>query len=253
MFFSNNLKKFSNLKHCFFSRNCGVSEGIYKSLNCGPGSSDSRKNILQNLEIVSKKIGVARNSLFLMNQTHSNKVFFIEENIMKNQTILSDGLITNLKNKAIGVLTADCVPVLFYEETKHIIACVHAGWRGAFDGVIENTLSKLINNNKNSKIHVAIGPCIGAANYEVGIEFYDKFLNKDKINKHFFIPKNKDKFFFNLREFVNLKFKNIKNIESVENLNFDTFEDKEHFFSFRRSKLLGEKDYGRCISVIFLT
>jgi YfiH family protein len=252
MFFSKNLEKFSNLKHCFFSKNNGVSEGIYDSLNCGLGSSDSRKNIHQNLEIVSKKIGIEKDSLFLMNQTHSNKVFFIKENIKKNQIITSDGLITNLKNKAIGVLTADCVPVLFYEETKHIIACVHAGWRGAFNGIIENTLNEIINNNKNSKIHIAIGPCLGAANYEVGIEFYGKFLSKDKTNKHFFRSKNKDKFFFNLREFVNLKFKNIENVESVENLNFDTFEDKEHFFSFRRSKLLGEKDYGRCISVISL-
>lgn len=252
MFSAKNLNKFANLKHYFFSKNGGVSDGIYKSLNCGPGSLDNKKNVAQNLEIVSQKIGVEKNNLFLMNQTHSNEVFFINSNIDNKQRIASDGLITNLKNKAIGVLTADCVPILFYEENNNLIACAHAGWKGAFNGIIENTLNKIISGNKNTKIHIAIGPCIGTANYEVGKEFFDRFLKENKNYELFFEPRQNDKFLFNLRKFVNSKFENLENIETIENVNFDTFEDSKNFFSYRRSRLLGENDYGRCISVIVL-
>jgi len=251
MYFSKNLNRFDNIRHCFFSKNGGVSEGLYNSLNCGLGSRDKKENILNNLAIVSKKIGVRNKNLFLMNQTHSNKVVIINENNKNIQRINSDALITKLKNIAISVLTADCIPILVYEEVNQIIACIHAGWKGAVNGIIENTLNEIIAINKNNKINIAVGPCIGTKNYEVGKEFYDEFVKENKDNKTFFSPGKENKFLFNLREYVNFKIKKF-DIKHIENIDFDTFSEKKNFFSFRRSKQIGEKDYGRCISVISL-
>ena len=251
MYFSKKLNKFNNIKHCFFSKNGGISEGIYSSLNCGLGSGDKKENILNNLAIVSKKIGIKNENLFLMNQTHSNKVVVIDEKNKNIQRINSDALITKLKNIAISVLTADCVPILVYEEVNQIIACIHAGWKGAISGIIENTLNEIVTMSKNNRIYVAIGPCIGAKNYEVGKEFYDEFVKENKDNETFFSPGKENKFLFNLREYVNFKIKKF-DIKHIENIDFDTFSEKKNFFSFRRSKQIGEKDYGRCISVISL-
>ena len=251
MYFSKNFSEFNNVRHCFFSKHGGVSEGIYSSLNCGLGSNDNKNNVLNNLAIVSKKIGVSKNNLFIMNQTHSNKVVTINENNKNIQRIGSDALITRNKNIAISVLTADCVPVLIYEEVNHVIACIHAGWKGSINGIIKNTLKEIVNIGKNHKIHVAVGPCIGVKNYEVGKEFYNEFVKENKKNEIFFFHTQKDKFLFNLRSYVNFKIKEF-NIEHLENIDFDTYAEKENFFSFRRSGHLGEKDYGRCISTISL-
>ena len=251
MYFSKKLNKFNNIKHCFFSKNGGISEGIYSSLNCGLGSGDKKENILNNLAIVSKKIGIRNENLFSMNQTHSNKVVVIDEKNKNIQRINSDALITKLKNIAISVLTADCVPILLYEEVNQIIACVHAGWKGTVSGIIETTLNKIVTMSKNNRIHVAIGPCIGLKNYEVGKEFYDEFIKENKDNETFFCASREHKFLFNLRECVNSKIKKF-DIKHIENIDFDTFSEKENFFSFRRSKQMAEKDYGRCISLISL-
>ena len=251
MFFSNRFKNFKNIRHCFFSRNKGVSEGIYNSLNCGLGSSDKKENILKNLNIVSGKIGVSPKNLFLMNQTHSNKVVIIDENNRHIQRVNSDALITSQKNIAISVLTADCVPILIYDEVSQIIGCIHAGWKGAVAGIIENTINEIIKISQNAKINVAIGPCIGLENYEVGLEFYKKFILLLKKNERFFLTTKKGKLLFDLRKYINSKFEKPE-IKHIDNIDFDTFSANENFFSFRRSKKAGEEDYGRCISVISL-
>jgi YfiH family protein len=251
MYFSKKFNEVEKIKHCFFSKNGGVSKDIYSSLNCGLGSSDNEKNILNNLNIVAEKIGVSKNNLLLMNQTHSNKVVTIDENNKNIHRVNADALITKIENIAISVLTADCVPILIYEETNHIIACVHAGWRGAVNGIIKNTLNKIINMNKSNIIHVAVGPCIGVKNYEVSKEFYEKFITINKKNEIFFFQDKKDKFFFDLRKYVNFKIKEF-DVKYIDNIDFDTYAEKENFFSFRRSKKLGEIDYGRCISTISL-
>jgi YfiH family protein len=251
MFFSKKFKSFDNINHCFFSKNGGVSKGIYNSLNCGLGSKDKKENILENINIVTKKIGVQNKNFFSMNQTHSSKVFIVNDSDKHVQRIDADALITDQKNIAISVLTADCIPILIYEEVNKIIACIHAGWKGAVNGIIENTLNEILKLNKKNKINVAIGPCIHTDKYEVGQEFYLNFINASKKNDIFFFPSKKNKFFFDLRMYVNSKFNKFK-INHIENINFDTFSDSKNFFSFRRSRQLGEKDYGRCISVISL-
>ena len=252
MFYSKKLNTFNNITHCFFSKNGGVSDEIYNSLNCGLGSDDKKVNVLKNLDIVSKKIGFNSKNLYTMNQTHSNKVVVINDSNKHIQRISADALVTNQKNIAISVLTADCVPILVYDEVNKIIGSIHAGWRGAFDGIIENTFNEIIKINRSGKINVVIGPCIGVNNYEVGQEFYDKFVEKFKKNEKFFISTRKSKFLFNLRKYVNSKFEKLK-INCLENIDLDTFSENENFFSFRRSTQKSEKDYGRCISVIGLT
>ena len=250
MFYSNKLTKFNNIKHCFFSKKNGYSKGVYHSLNCGPGSKDKKENVKKNLDLVSEKFGIKRENLVLMHQTHSNKVIVINKK-NKNKKIIADALVTKSEGLAISVLTADCVPIILYDEINNVIGCIHAGWKGAISGIIENTLNKFKEMNINNKINAAIGPCIGHESYEVGLEFYNKFLKDSEINKKFFSKKNNEKFLFNLRDYVNNKLSNF-GVHNIDNINADTFKDTDNFFSYRRSQKLKESDYGRCISTIRL-
>ena len=251
MFYSKKLKKYKNINHCFFSRKGGFSKGIYKSLNCGQGSKDRRINIKKNLAFVEKKIKIESRKLKLMYQTHSNKVTVINN---KNKNVIkfnSDALVTKIKGIALGVVTADCVPIILFDSQNQIIASIHAGWKGAFSGIIENTVKKFRKLNSKNKICAAVGPCIGTASYEVDLPFYKQFILKSKKNNTYFIKKNGNKKLFNLRKYVNDKLVKL-NVE-IDNINKDTFKEKSIFFSYRRSQKLGHKDYGRCISVITLT
>ncbi len=249
MFYSKNLKKFKKIKHCFFSRRGGFSSGLYKGLNCGRGSNDKKKNINKNLSFVKKKIKVSKNNLILMYQMHTNKVVEIKKNNFKKK-IVCDAIITKLNGIALGVVTADCVPILLYDKRNQVIACIHAGWKGAFKGVIENTIKKIKKKNSNNKFYASIGPCIGQKNYEVDIKFLRKFLIKSRKNKKYFIKKNDCKWLFNLRNFVTDKLSKL-NVK-IDQINRDTFSERQNFFSYRRSTILKQRDYGRCISVISL-
>ena len=247
MFYSKRLKKFKNLNHCFFSRRGGYSSGLYKSLNCGKGSRDKRKNISKNLEYVSKKMYVKKKRLILMHQTHSNKVVEInEKNLDKN--IYSDAMITRYKKVALGVLTADCVPILVYDKRNKIIGCIHAGWRGALSGIIKKTIIKIKRKNSRYDIFASVGPCISIKSYEVDLNFYKKFIAKAKENEKYFKNRYKNKKIFNLREYVNDKLVEL-NVK-VDHINRDTYREKKNFFSYRRSSKLKQNDYGRCISTI---
>ena len=136
MFFSLKLKKFENIKHCFFSRKNGFSKGYYKSLNCGLGSNDNKENVLKNLDLVSKKIECKKKSLITLNQTHSNRVIhFKNKNSVKNK-LTGDAIVSEVKNIGISILTADCAPILFYDPNKKIIGCAHSGWKGVLNGII---------------------------------------------------------------------------------------------------------------------
>ena len=250
MFYSKNLKKIKQIKHCFFSRKGGFSKGIYKGLNCGKGSKDNKANVKRNLKFVSKKINVKLDNLKLMYQTHSNKVIVLNKNNKKLKNFYSDAIITSIKGYALGVVTADCVPIILYDNKNQSIGCIHAGWKGAFSGIIEKTIKKFKKLNSKNKILASIGPCIGQKSYEVDIDFYKKFVLRSKRNKIYFLKKNNKKQLFNLRKYVNDKL--IRLNVKVDHVNHDTFKEKRNFFSYRRSQKLQEKDYGRCISVISL-
>ena len=247
MFYSKKLKKIKRIKHCFFSRKNGFSKGIYKGLNCGKGSKDKKVNIKKNLDYVAKKMNVERDKLVLMHQTHSNKVVEIKKNNYKKK-IFADAMITKMKGFALGVVTADCVPIILYDTKNEIVGCIHAGWKGAFLGIIKNTISKIKKISSDNKFYACIGPCIGKKSYEVDKNFYKMFLAQSKNNKIYFSNKNKTKKLFNLRKFVTNKL--IKANFNIDQIDRDTFAEKGNFFSYRRSCKLKQKDYGRCISSI---
>ena len=253
MFFSKKLKKFNNIKHCFFSRKNGVSKGYYESLNCGLGSSDNKNNVVENLKLVSEKISCEKEFLITLNQKHTNKVLhFKNEESVKNK-LTGDAIVCEAKNIAIGILTADCAPILFYDNAKKIIGCAHAGWKGALSGIIKNTVRKFNElNSRNEDLFAVVGPCINKENYEVEEDFFIKFISEDRNNEIFFKKNNSTKYFFDLRGFINRQISSL-NIKNIENIDLDTFSEKELFYSYRRSRLNKEKDYGRCISVILMT
>ena len=153
------------------------------------GSKDKKKNISKNLSFVSKKLKINQKTLSLMYQTHSNKVIIINKKNKNLKKFNSDALITKLKGISLGVVTADCVPVILYDLNNKIIGCIHAGWKGAFSGIIENTIKKFKKVNSNNRIFASMGPCIGKKSYEVDINFYKKFLFKSKKNTRYFYKK----------------------------------------------------------------
>jgi len=249
---SKKLSKFQQINHGFFDKKGGKSTGIYKSLNCGIGSSDSKKNVLNNLKVVCKKINCSSKNLILLNQIHSNKFYFINKNYkFKKKKLNGDALITNVKKIALGVLVADCVPVLIYDKNLKIISAIHAGWKSVYKEIIKKVVKFLIKKGSNTKNLVAvIGPSISEKNYEVQKDFKDKFLKKDKQSKNFFkIRKNKTYFGLNKYVYNQLKKIGIKNLEII---NKDTFDQKNNFFSSRRSIRNKENDYGRNISLIMI-
>ena len=249
MYFSKKLKKFDSIRHCFFSRKGGFSKGLYKSLNCGRGSKDNKKNIIKNLSFVAKKMHVKKENLVLMHQTHSKKVVLIKKNNF-GRRINSDAVITKVRGLALGVVTADCVPVLVYDYKNKIVGCIHAGWKGAKSGIIENTILKIKKMNSKSLLYASIGPCIAKKSYEVDNNFYLKFIKKSKKMKKYFSKKNKKKMVFDLRKYIADKLLGL-NVK-IDHVSYDTFAEKNNFFSYRRSFVLNQNDYGRCISVISL-
>jgi len=253
MFFSEKLKKFINIKHCFFSRKNGFSEGLYESLNCGMGSNDKKENIIKNLKLVSKKINCDKNFLITLNQKHSNKVIHFKNKDSVKNKLKGDAIVSQVKNIGIGILAADCAPILFYDPKKKIIGCAHAGWKGALNGIIKNTIKKFkeLNSNINDLI-VVVGPCIGRGSYEVKKDFVKNFVKNNANNEIFFKEINDTKYLFDLRGFINKEISDL-NIKNIENIDMDTFQEKEFFYSYRRSYLNNENDYGRCISVIMMT
>ena len=246
---SKNLRKFKQLKHGFFNSKGGVSKGIYKSLNCGPGSFDKSNLISTNLKLVLRKLKSTQKKLVLLHQVHSNKIFFINKKVKKK--LIGDGLLTKNKNLAIGILTADCCPILFYDPKKNIIGAVHAGWKGAFKNIAGKMVSEFKKKGtKLEDLYVAIGPTISQNSYEVKKDFKYRFLRQKLSNRKFFKIK-RNKIYFDLVGYIynQMKKSGIKNIEIIKK---DTFNPKNNFFSARRSLKNNFDDYGRNISIIMI-
>ncbi len=249
---SKKLSRFKNIKHAFFNRLGGKSTGIFKSLNCGPGSSDNKKDIFKNLETVSNKINVKSKKIVLLNQVHSNKFYYIDKNSkIDNNKFKGDALITDKRNLPIAVLTADCAPILIHDEGKKMIAAIHAGWKGAYKDIIKKVVKFMIKRGCSPKnITAAIGPCISSNNYQVRDNFIKKFIKKDKKNIIFFKKKG-NKNYFSLNKYICFQLESL-NIKKIDIINKDTFNAKNNFFSARRSISRNENDYGRNISIIMI-
>jgi polyphenol oxidase len=248
---SKKLSGIKDLKHGFFNSVGGKSKNIYKSLNCGPGSNDKKINIKKNLKIVKKNISTKAKNIFLLHQFHSNKFIYIDEKYKNKKRPKADAVITNQKNLPIAILTADCAPILICDHEMKMIAAIHAGWKGAFKGIVNEVIKFMVKKGcKVKNMTAAIGPSISLKNYEVKKDFKKKFIKKDKKNLIFF-KTYKKKLYFDLTMYIFSILKIFK-IKQIDVLKIDTFDIKNKFFSARRALKLNHNDYGRNISIIML-
>jgi len=200
---------------------------------------------------VCNKIKATSKEIFLLNQVHSSKFYYISKHSELHKKFVGDALVTDRKNMPIAVLTADCAPILIYDENKEMVAAVHAGWKGAYKGIIKKVIKFMIKKGCSPKnITAAIGPCISNKNYQVRGDFIKKFIKKDKKNIVFF-RKTNNKNYFNLNKYVHFQLKSL-NIKKIDIIDKDTFNIKNNFFSARRSISRNETDYGRNISIIMI-
>ncbi len=242
----------SAIEHAFFTRQGGVSTGQYDSLNCGYGSDDSTEHVSENRRRASTKLGVNSSSLVSVYQVHGTDVVTIEEPWDRHSAPKADGMVTRHSNLALGILTADCTPVLFADPEAGIIGACHAGWRGALNGIVEATISSMeALRSARGNILAAIGPCIAQKSYQVGIEFRDQFTGQDPQYSRYFIDDDATHLRFDLGGFVELMLDRAQ-IMQFENVCIDNCAETELLFSYRRTTLAGKSDYGRGLSAIAL-
>ncbi len=256
LFITSPLLESFGLQAKFFTRNGGISTGAYKSANCKFGCGDDDNNVKKNREILMSSFGVkASTNLVTVNQQHTNNVIVIDKKITNSSeylNVVADGIITNQKHLAIGVITADCVPILIYDKASDYIGIIHCGWRGLHDNIIKNAIDKLVMvSGDKAAVNVAIGPCLKQKSYEIKPEFMNKIVAQNYSYKQFFKKKN-SQIFFDITGFAVTKLKEL-NIKNIEVLDFNTFDDD--FFSYRRSFLTGDynkepTNHGRQLSVI---
>lgn len=253
MFKATALEQLNHIQHGFFTREGGVSSGIYASLNCGLGSDDDKGAVTENRARIARDMGVLPDSLLTVHQIHSANVVHVTEPWTPATAPQADGMVTDRAGIALGILAADCTPVLFADTQSRIIGACHAGWKGAFTGILEATIEAMTKlGAKRDDITAAIGPCISRDAYEVGPEFRDRFLEADTANHVWFTPSARDgHVMFDLTAYVAHRL-NAANIGTVERLNLCTYADEQKFFSYRRTTHRGELDYGRQMSVIAL-
>ncbi|MGC6512518.1 MAG: peptidoglycan editing factor PgeF [Parvibaculales bacterium] len=241
-----------SVKHGFFTRKGGVSKGLYAGLNVGFGSNDAPDKVAENRQRVADDLGVSR--IMTLHQTHSSTVQILKSDTpLPDDALLGDALITDRDDISIGVLTADCAPVLFYAPQAGWIGAAHAGWRGALSGIIESTATALRDmTGAQAEIRAVVGPCISAPNYEVDLAFQDRFLQTDQNNEVYFSPATRDGHtMFDLQAYVGDRCRQA-GCTSVNRITACTYAEPDRFYSYRRSCHRKEPDYGRQISAISL-
>lgn len=253
------LKSQHGVTHGFFTRGGGTSQGIYAALNCGLGSKDAPEDVMRNRKRVAEHLGAR--DVVTPYQIHSAEVVVAEAPWTRETMPRCDAIVTRTKGLAIGVLAADCAPVLFAEADAGVVGAAHAGWRGAIDGVTDATIARMIGlGARRERIVAAVGPCIGVKAYEVGPEFEARFLQHHPANYQFFerprgagttagTPPAKPHFDLSSYVVTRLRLARIAMVDAVE---LCTFTNDSEFFSYRRSLALKEPDYGRQISAIVL-
>ncbi len=248
------LKAIDNLRHGFFTREGGVSSGIYGSLNCGLGSDDDPALVRENRSRVAGQLGIAPGQFVSPYQIHSDNAVLVNEPWLREDAPKADALVTKTPGLAIGVATADCAPVLFAESEAGIVGAAHAGWQGALGGILEATVALMERaGGDRAKIVAAVGPAISGQSYEVGDEFRDRFVRHDPENaKYFSEPSEGAKPHFALSQFVSDRLRGA-GVGTVEDLEICTYRDETRLFSYRRTTHRREPDYGRQISAIVLT
>ncbi len=248
------LEDLPGIRHGFYTRVGGVSTGIYRGLNCGPGSNDDASAVELNRTRVAISMNVAPENLMSLYQIHSATAITVTEPWADDARPQADGMVTATPGIALGILTADCAPVLFADPKTGIIGAAHAGWRGALAGVAEATLEQMETLGAHrAEIIAVVGPTISQQNYEVGGDLRTQVLADDNDNATFFVPSDRpDHWRFDLEAYV-LKRLRQAGVGTMAGLGECTYADEDRFFSFRRTTHRGEEDYGRQISCIALS
>jgi purine-nucleoside/S-methyl-5'-thioadenosine phosphorylase / adenosine deaminase len=238
--------------HGFFGRAGGVSEGIYASLNCGPGSKDAREQVLENRRRATAALASGAR-LVTLYQVHSAEAVAVTLPWDIPDNPKADAMATDRPGIALGILTADCAPILLAEPEARVIGAAHAGWNGAIQGVAESVIAAMTRlGAKRDRIHAAIGPCISQSAYEVGPEFAERFRAADSANTRFFVPSKRDAHWqFDLPAYVAEQLRRT-GIAQVEIVPACTYAREADFFSYRRATHRKEPDYGRQLSAIVL-
>jgi len=246
------LSSIPGLRHAFFTRDGGVSDGVYGSLNGGPGSGDDPADVRENRRRMAEQMGVSPEYLLNVHQVHSPDAVIATGPWQSPSRPKADAIVTRAEGLAIGVTTADCGPVLLVDPNARVIGAAHAGWRGALTGILESTIDAMEKLGAERKDTVAaIGPLIRQQSYEVGSEFVVRFIEADADNAMFFLPAARDGHsMFNLAGFIRMRLENA-GILMIDDLDIDTYSD-ERFYSYRRSVHRNEPDYGRHVHAIIL-
>lgn len=244
----------SKIAHGFFGRQGGVSTGLYESLNCSIAAAADTDNAALNRQLVQTTVGAE--ALLIPYQIHSAQVTTVLQPFTLDNRPHCDALVTRLPGIALGILTADCVPVLFADAESGVIGAAHAGWQGALGmeqgGIAQNTLSAMHRlGARIADIRAVIGPAIQQQSYEVGDDLRQKFIAQYKTNDRFFAPNAHGKFQFDLPGYVRAQLI-AAGLQHVDTLGADTYSDPARFFSYRRATHASEPDYGRQLSVIML-
>jgi YfiH family protein len=241
------LSAIPNIRHGFFTRQGGVSDGLYDSLNCGWGSKDDRQRIIENRARVAGALGARE--LMTAYQIHSTTIHHVDAPF-EGRPPDGDGLITTTPGLALGALAADCAPILFASKDGRVVASAHSGWKGALNDIAGTVAAKMEALGVTRRdIVAAVGPCISQASYEVGPEFRDRFTEIDPAFDAYFAAGREGHFHFDLPGFVRLRLEQAE-IGTIDVLGLDTFSDPERFFSYRRTTHAGDPDYGRQVSAI---
>lgn len=247
------LNDLAAVRHGFFCRTGGVSEGLFASLNCGYGSGDDPAKVTENRRRAMAMLDLEGDRLVTAYQVHSPDVVEVKEVWARESAPKADAMVTRVRGLALGILTADCVPVLFADAQAGVIGAAHAGWKGALTGVVERTVEAMAALGAAPKRIVAgIGPAIAQRSYEVGPEFPAPFLEQDTRNADFFCPAQREgHFYFDLKGYVARRLCET-GVGTIQALPCDTCAEAERFFSYRRACQRREPDYGRGLSAIYL-
>ncbi len=247
------LNEIAHIRHGFFSRDGGVSDGPFASLNCGYGSGDDPAKVTENRASAMKRLDLDGSRLVTAYQTHSAEVAVVEEPWNREDAPRVDGLVTTQPRLALGILTADCAPVLMADAKARVVGAAHAGWRGALNGILEAVIEAMVElGARPNSIVVGVGPTIGRRSYEVGPEFPAPFLEQAEADGDLFHPGRREgHLMFDLKGYIARRLDRA-DVKRVQIRPYDTCAEEDRFFSYRRACLRREKDYGRGLSVIYL-
>jgi hypothetical protein len=247
------LNDLASVRHGFFTRQGGVSGGIFQSLNCGFGAADTVENVSANRAIAMARLDLSADRLVTCHQVHGTEIVTVERPWRREAAPRADGVVTRTAGIALGVLAADCAPVLFADAEVGVIGAAHGGWRGALAGVVECTVAAMEGlGAARERIRAGIGPCIAQRSYEVGPEFPNQFAAEDAGSGIFFAPARREgRFLFDLGGYLEWRLVRF-GLGAVQRAPHDTVVEEDRFFSYRRACLRGEPDYGRGLAAIAL-